>query len=278
MLDFEYVFVLRGALAEEFRSQARDLSELLSELGGRKHLPKTWNLIDRLHASPKANPEILEKQKKRRTMLGILTLLLALFALGPAMLAPKELLSVLLTGSACLGAGIASLWKRHRILLAIPLILAGLFYGIAGLGGGEEFQPLLTLGVVLIAVAVVDLIPRRKKQNRAAIQDVSALFECRSAIPEGKPICIRFAQQGVQAFTQQEQGEILSYNDVSGILETEDLLMIVIDKQGFLLAKSELVSGVFSDFKAELSSKALWLTKKGRSRYGKTGTNSDRRF
>lgn len=278
MLDFEYVFVLRGELAEEFCSQTEELSELILELGARKQLPKTWKLVDWLRTRPKAAPEVLEKRKKHQTVLGLLVLLLALFALGPTMIAPKELLTVLLAGEVCLGAGIVSLWKRHRIMLAIPLILAGLFYGIAGLGGGEEFWPLLTLGVVLIAVAVLSLIPRRKKQNRAAMQDVSALFERRSAIPEGKPIYIRFAQQGVQAFTQQEQGEILPYDTVSGILETADLLVIVMEKQGFLLAKSELSNGVFSDFKAELSTRVLWLTKKGMNGYGKARTNSDRRF
>lgn len=266
MLDLEYDFVLQGPLAEELRSQVGDLSDLILELSGRKRLPKVWKLIDWLHSRPKASPEILEKRKKHQTVLGMLTLLLALFALGPAMLAPHELLSVLLMGAVCLGAGIVSLWKRHRILLAIPLILAGLFYGIAGFSGGEEFRPLLILGVGLIAVAVAALIPRRKKQNRAAMQDVSALFERRYAIPEGQPIRICFTQQGMQAFTQQEQGEIVPYDAISGILETEDLLVIAVEKHGFLLAKSELVSGALSDFKAELAAKVLWLTKKRNER------------
>lgn len=273
----EYVFEIQGPLEEDLFSQASDLSELILELSGRKRLPNVWKLIDWFHSRPKARPEVLEKRKKHQTVLGILTLL-ALFALGPALIAPKELLSVLLIGSVCLGAGIVSLWKRHRIMLAIPLILAGLFYGIAGFGGGEECRPLVILGVGLIAVAVLALIPRRKKQNRAALQDVSALFECRYSISEGQPICIRFTQLGMQAFTQQEQGEIVSYDAISGILETEDLLVIAVERHGFLLAKSELVIGVLSDFKAELSTRVLWLTKKGMNGYGKAGTNPDRRF
>lgn len=261
MMNFKYDFLLRGPLAEDLLSQAGELSELIWELGARKALPKAWTLIDWLDSRAKASPEILEKRKKHQTVLGIFTLLLALFALGPATLAPKELLSVLLLGAVCLGAGIVSLWKHHRLLLAIPLILAGLFYGIAGLGGGEAFRPVLILGMGLIAVAATALIPRRKKQNRAAMQDVTALFERRSTIPEGQPICIRFTPQGMQAFTQQPE-EVVPYEAISGILETEDLLLIAVEKHGFLLAKSELVSGVLSDFKAELSAKVLWLTKK----------------
>lgn len=262
MLDFEYVFVLRGELAEEFCSQTEELSELILELGARKHLPTAWKLVDWLRTRPKAAPEVLEKRKKHQTVLGLLVLLLALFALGPAMTAPKELLPVLLAGAVCLGAGIGSLWKYHRLLLAAPMILAGFFYGIAGLGGGEEFRSLLILGVSLIAVAVVALLPRRKKQNRAAMEDVAALFERRSSIPKGQPIHIRFTPHGVQAMTQEKQGEFCPYDTISGILETTDLLVVVLNKQGFLLAKSELVNGIFSDFKTDLSARTLWLTRK----------------
>ena len=266
MSEFEYVFVLRGPLPEEFPAQQEELAELILELGGRKHLPKVWKLVDRLRARPKAAPEILEKRKKRRAALELLTLLLALFALGPAVIAPKELLSVLLAGAVCLGASIVSLWKNHRRLLAVPMLLAGLFYGIAGMGGGEEFKPLLVLGFVLITVAVVALLPRRKKQNHTAMEDIAALFERRSSIREDQPIHICFSPQGVQARTQEEQSEPVPYDAVSGILETADLLVVVLDKQGFLLAKSELAEGAFSDFKSALSPMVLWLTKKGISR------------
>lgn len=262
MSEFEYVFVLHDPLPEEFPAQREELAELVLELGARKHLPKTWKLVEWLRARPKATPEVLKKRKKHQTVLGLLALLLALFALGPAMIAPKELLPVLLAGAVCLGAGIGSLWKRHRILLAVPMILAGLFYGIAGLGGGEEFRSLLILGVMLFAVAVVALLPRGKKQNRAATEDVAVLFERRSSIPGGQPIHIRFSPQGVQAITREEQSEPVPYDAISGILETMDLLVVVLDKQGFLLAKSELTEGVFFDFKSELSARVLWLTTK----------------
>lgn len=263
MSEFEYVFVLHGPLPEEFPSQREELAELILELGGRKHLPKIWMLVEWLRARPKATPEILEKRKKHRTALGLMALLLALFALGPAVTDPKELLSVLLVGVVCLGAGIVSLWKRHRRLLAVPMLLAGLFYGIAGIGGGEEFKPLLVLGILLLSVAFVAILPRKKKQNRAAVEDIAALFERRASIPERQPVYIRFTQQGIQAKTQEEQREFWPYEAVSGILETADLLVVVLDKQGFLLAKSELAEGEFSDFKSALSPMVLWLTKKG---------------
>lgn len=262
MSEFEYVFALRGPIPEEFSAQREELTELVLELGGRKLLPKTWKLVDWLRARPKAAPEVLEQRRRHRTVLGLLTLLLSLFALGPAMIAPKELLSVLLAGAACLGAGIVSLWKCHRILLAILLILAGLFYGVAGFGG-EEFRSLLILGVMLFAVAVVALLSRRKKHNRAAMKDIVALFERRSSILEDQPIHIRFTPHGVQAMTQEKQSEFWPYDTISGILETMDLLVVVLDKQGFLLAKSELIDGVFPDFKTDLSARVLWLTKKG---------------
>ena len=269
MSEFEYVFVVHSHLPEEFPAQREELGELIMELGGRKHLPKTWKLVDWLRARPKAAPEVLEQRKKHRTVLGLLNLFLSLFALGPAIIAPNELLSVLLVGVVCLGAGIVSLWKYHRLLLAVPMFLAGFFYGIAGLGGGEEFQMLLVLGILLISVAFVAILPRKKKQNRAAVEDVASLFERRNSMLEGQPIYIRFTQQGVQVMTKEKQSDFCSYEAVSGILETTDLLVVVLDKQGFLLAKSELMDDAFSDFKAELSERVLWLTERGMSGYGK---------
>ena len=82
----------------------------------------------------------------------------------------------------------------------------------------------------------------------------------------------------MQAFTEEGEGKTQAYDDFSGILETEDLLVIVIGNRGILLAKDELVNSEFSDFKAELSEKVLWITKKGKNEYGKTGKNFDRRF
>ena len=93
--------------------------------------------------------------------------------------------------------------------------------------------------------------------------DVAALFERRSSIREDQPIHIRFTPQGVQAMTQEKQSDFWSYEAVFGILETADLLVVVLDKQGFLLAKSELAEGAFSDFKSALSPMVLWLTEKG---------------
>ena len=275
----DYVFKVHGLIADEFRPQAGELSDLILELGGRIHLPRTWKLVDWLHDRPKASPEIVQKRKKHQTALGILLLLLAMFALGPAVIAPGELLSVLLTGMFCLGLGIGSLWNRHRILLGAFLIPAGLFYGIAGLGGGKEFHSLVILGVGLIAVGTAALIPRKKsRHNPTAVQDVSSLFECRHSIPKNQPVCFRFTEKGLQAFTEEGKGKIQAYDDFSGVLETEDLLVIVMGNQGILLAKDELVNSEFSDFKAELSEKILWITKKGKNEYGKTGKNFDRRF
>ena len=97
------------------------------------------------------------------------------------------------------------------------------------------------------------------------MEDIAALFERRSSIREDQPIHIRFSPQGIQAKTQEEQSEPVPYDAISGILETTDLLLVVLEQTGFLLVKSELTEGVFSEFKSELSARVLWLTKKGRN-------------
>ncbi len=259
----EYLFEIRGPLPSQLRSQADEFADLISEVQSRKQLPRLWKLADRVQAIPKPDSKTLEKRRRNRTVLGVVNLLLALFGLGPALIAPETLLSVLLIGAFCLVIGIAALWKRHRVLLAVLLIPAGIFYGGAGLGGGGEL--LFVFGAGLLLAAAAALLPRGRRRKQRAEKVGTILFDARSSMGDGDRIYLRFTEQGMQVFTAEgpskEQDESLPYDSFLGILETEDLLLIARETQGFLLAKSELKTGTFSNLKAELSAKTLWITK-----------------
>lgn len=254
-----YVFQIKGVFAPELREQAARLAAAVPEAFSRKDCPKLWAATDRIRARPKADQKTLSRRRRMRTALGVVNLLLSLFALGPAVVAPEELLAVLVIGLLCLGSGIAALWGRHRKLLSVLLILWGLFYGISGLGASEEYRPLLVLGGVLLAVAVLSLIPWGRRKKARFQREGNQLFDARGGLPADSCLELRFTQQGLELPTGGEEPDLVPYGDFLGILETEDLLLVGIEQRGFLLAKSELVQGDFPQFKAELAQCVTWI-------------------
>ena len=259
-MNHEYVFVINGSLAPELRPQAARIAAVIPEALGRQQCPRLWKATDWLNARPKAAPQILEKRRKRRKWLGLLELLLALFALGPAMIAPEELLPVMLIGPLCLGAGIAALWRQHRVLLAVPLLLAGFFYGVAGYGGGEEYLSLLVFGMLLILVAIAALLPRGRRRKRNLEQAGNQLFDARDALEEGSSLWVRFTEEGLCMGTEEISGAPTPYQDLLAIIEAEELLLIGVKEQGFLMSKAELISGTFEEFREELSARVNWIS------------------
>ena len=258
-MKHEYVFVLRGPLKPELRPQAVQIAEAVPEAAARRRLPRLMKFADWLNARPKADQKTLEKRRRRRKWLGLMDLLLGLFALGPVLIAPEELPAFLIFVPICLGAGIGSLWKRHRVLLAVPLILAGFFYGVAGFGGGEAFRILLVFGIALIAVAIAALLPRGRRQKRKNKQAGNQLFDAREAVPDGTDLYVRFTEEGMHIGTKEIPGELLPYSDFCAIIEAEDLLLISVNDRGFLTAKEELTCGNFPAFRKDLSARVTWV-------------------
>lgn len=255
----QYTFELRGPLPSALREQAACIVAAIPEGFSRKACPKLWKLTDRINDRPKADAITIERRRKMRTALGLFELLLSLFALGPALVAPDELMSVLFLGTICLGGGIGYLWKRHRILLAVPLILAGLFYGIAGLGGTGVFRRLLFFGVFLLAVAVAVLLPRGRRKNKKFQKDGYDLFDARNALPPDECLHVCFTDQGMEVRSKQEKSCCTPYADFLFIIESQDLILLGVDQKGFLLSKSELTEGVFAEFKEAMSEKVSWI-------------------
>lgn len=254
-----YVFQITGVFAPELRAQAARLTAAVPEAFSRKDCPRLWAATDRIRARPKADQKTLSRRRRWHTALGVVNLLLSLFALGPAVLVPKELLAVLLIGLLCLGVGIIALWGRHRKLLSALLALGGLFYGISGLGASEEYWPLLVLGGGLLAVAALGLVPWGRRKKARFQREGDQLFDARSALPADSCLELRFTHQGLELPTGGEEPRLEAYGDFLGILETEDLLLVGIEQRGFLLDKSELVQGDFSQFKAELAQHVTWI-------------------
>ena len=252
-----YEFEISGPLSPEFEEQVVSISALIPEAMSRHRIPGLWKLADRIQSHKKADPAVLEKRRRRRPFLGALNLLLALFALGPAVLEPEALWSLLILGSLCLGTGIGALRKQHRILLGIPLLLVGFFYGLAGAGG--EYRRLLILGIFLSFLGFASLLPHSMRKQKHLEQLARSLYEGRAAaVPS--PVRIRLTDSRIETDTDRMDPASVSYDSLWFILESQDLLLLCLSSKGLLLDKQELVEGSIGDLKADLAHRCIWLT------------------
>jgi len=83
---------------QETKEQLFHALERLAEVKSRNEQPAMWRLTDKLNAVPRASQKASEKRRKRYRIYGAMLLGLGLFASLTGLMAPKELLSVLVVG------------------------------------------------------------------------------------------------------------------------------------------------------------------------------------
>lgn len=90
---------------EQTREELFYALEQIRKARSRETFPKLWSVIDGLGAGKKVSQEVSIKRRKRYRVYGVLLIGLGVFAIVPGVMAPKELLSVLIVGgfSLCMG-------------------------------------------------------------------------------------------------------------------------------------------------------------------------------
>jgi len=106
----KFTFLL-SPYEERNKSQLFDALKKLAEMKSRKACPKMWAGIDKLDAVPRVSKSTSEKRRKRYKVYGVFLIILGLFAIIPGVMAPKELLAVLISGTAAFLLGIVYLFE-----------------------------------------------------------------------------------------------------------------------------------------------------------------------
>ncbi|WP_369283571.1 hypothetical protein [Oscillibacter sp. GMB15532] len=106
----KFTFLL-SPYEERGKSQLFDALNKLAEMKSRKACPKMWAGIDKLNAVPRGSKGTSEKKRKRYKVYGGFLIILGLFALIPGVMAPKELLDVLIVGAAAFLLGVVYLFQ-----------------------------------------------------------------------------------------------------------------------------------------------------------------------
>ena len=106
----QFTFLL-SPYEERGKSQLFDALKKLTEMKSRKACPKMWAGIDKLDAAAKVSKSTSGKRRKRYKFYGVFLIILGLFAIIPGIMAPKELLDVLIVGAAAFLLGVVYLFQ-----------------------------------------------------------------------------------------------------------------------------------------------------------------------
>lgn len=234
--------------------------ERQTELISRRKYPKMWELTDKLNRAEKNPRDVRENRRKRRAFLGLWSWALAVVLLIPGLLMQKGTLILLLTGAACYGCGVTYLWRYSRTLLGVLSLAAGALLCLGALGNPAELGPVLFFGILGAVIGIAALLTRKQSKTTPFDRAARKLLEQR-AQEKAEPLQVIFSDAGMTAGRQTGDAEShpLPYSEVTVVLETEDLLLFILDNQILLLQKGDLRSGSLPELRKFLDAKVPYL-------------------
>lgn len=226
--------------------QIASILEKRMELHSRLQFPKLWRWIDN-RASKRTHKKETKIASNLRLFLGLVNWILGLFALLPAMIAPRELWMLLLFGFLCLVSGTVILWRKKKTLLIVLSFLMGVVLCFGAIGNAQALGNLLPLGIYEIGIGVWALLSKTL--------GTSAQRQARNYIKQfnsREPYLLFLTETGI-LFTSKElltehpemiqQSNEVPYESFHSIVESKDYLMLIQEKGAILLQKSEIIDG-----------------------------------
>lgn len=213
----------------------------------RVQFPKLWNLTDRLSSRKKASEKELKSRSKRMIFWGILIWFLGMFLLLPGIMAKDEMMFALIAGSIGLCVGVMTLWRYQKIVLMVLSLLAGLILNAGTVINPDELGCFRFLGFVTIAVGLFAMLGcKNAKQGNAFDKAAKKLVD---EIKKTTAPQVVFSNKGIEIPKQ----DIIPYEDIEVIFETEDLIVPIYHEQILVLKKKDFEndSEMFHDFLME---------------------------
>lgn len=129
------------------------------------------------------------------------------------------------------------------MFLVLGLILAIPAFAMGGLSGATIG------GVIAMIVGVTYLSPKSKNPPRKCIQMAEKLLAMRATVPSA---VIKFDETGMTVGTQ----DPIAYDKLEGILETQDLYLLIINNSAMFFLKSEQTEGTAEEFSKFLAAQS----------------------
>lgn len=233
--------------------------EMRTELVSREKCPRLWALADRLNRKDRGPLAVRQKRRRRRTILSLINWLLGLILLVPGLMDPAQLLLPMLVGAAAFGVGTVVLWACRPTLLGSLSLLTGGLLCVGAWGSPDIPARILWLGIAEAAVGVTALLTSRKKTSTPYEREAARLLQNRAAANHFGSACITFSEEGMSiAADGVDAAYQVPYGEITFVLETEDLLIVIVSDRATILQKADLVTGTFPQLREFLRRQVLY--------------------
>lgn len=222
------------------------------DLYTRARCPRMMALADRLNRVEKVPPEIRQRRARQRTGFAVLDWVLGTLMLVAAWTDPTEMPVVLAAGLVGMLLGVALLWGRKRGTVAILQLAAGGICLFLGAAARETSGPLLSLGLLYLAIGIAAAVSRKKRRRNSFEEQAQPLLEAMDTA-NGHQVCLTFSDTAMKLAVEEETSQEYPNDQLEAAIETDHLLVLALAGRAVTLQKKDLVSGSLADLRCELA-------------------------
>lgn len=258
-MEPEFVFEVT-TIDDRLAPQLSRVLRYCADFSSRQKLPVLWEFTDRLNRIPKADPEILEKRRRREGMWGIVLWGLSLFLLVPSVMDPSELAAPLVLSVLGFFLGCIAMRSRKRKLLGGLNLAMGIFLCLGAFLEYTHLKALLIPGILCLAVALWALAAKQTHRKEFVFdRQARELIRQRRTVADMERMRVIFSDEGMVLSDGTETGaQCFVYDEFLFVGETEELLVPVCGQRAVVLQTKDLCSGSLEELRMFLQERVTY--------------------
>lgn len=258
-MEPEFVFEVT-TIDDRLAPQLSRVLRYCADFSSRQKLPVLWEFTDRLNRIPKADPEILERRRRREGMWGIALWGLSLFLLVPSVMDPSELAAPLVLSVLGFFLGCIAMRSRKRKLLGGLNLAMGIFLCLGAFLEYTHLKELLIPGILCLAVALWALAAKQIHRKESAFdRQARELIRQRRTVADMERMRVIFSDEGMVLSDGTETGaQCFVYDEFLFVGETEALLVPVCGQRAVVLQTKDLCSGSLEELRMFLQERVTY--------------------
>ena len=258
-MEPEFVFEVT-TIDDRLAPQLSRVLRYCADFSSRQKLPVLWEFTDRLNRIPKADPEILEKRRRREGMWGIVLWGLSLFLLVPSVMDPSELAAPLVLSVLGFFLGCIAMRSRKRKLLGGLNLAMGIFLCLGAFLEYTHLKALLIPGILCLAVALWALAAKQTHRKESVFdRQARELIRQRRTVADMERMRVIFSDEEMVLSDGTETGaQCFVYDEFLFVGETEELLVPVCGQRAVVLQTKDLCSGSLEELRMFLQERVTY--------------------
>ena len=258
-MEPEFVFEVT-TIDDRLAPQLSRVLRYCADFSSRQKLPVLWEFTDRLNRIPKADPEILERRRRREGMWGIALWGLSLFLLVPSVMDPSELAAPLVLSVLGFFLGCIAMRSRKRKLLGGLNLAMGIFLCLGAFLEYTHLKALLIPGILCLAVALWALAAKQTHRKESVFdRQARELIRQRRTVADMERMRVIFSDEEMVLSDGTETGaQCFVYDEFLFVGETEELLVPVCGQRAVVLQTKDLCSGSLEELRMFLQERVTY--------------------